>query len=199
MKIVGLTGGIGTGKSAAARMLVERGARLIDADALARVVVEPDRPAWQDIVREFGETLLNPDRTLNRERLAALVFADEKLRTRLNQITHPRIGEEMLRLIRQYQDQGARAVVIDAALLLESPATRWIKPVIVVMAQEEVKVERVCARDRASREDVLKRIRAQWSDEERAARADYVIENSGDLQSLEEQIEKVWRLITGGA
>ena len=192
MKILGLTGGIGTGKSTVARMLVARGARLIDADQLARVVVEPGRPAWQDIVAEFGEGVLNPDRTVNREALAAVVFNDEPKRQRLNEITHPRIGQEMLKLIKTYTEEGALVTVIDAALLLESPATRWIKPVIVVIADEAVKVARVCERDGCCQEDVIKRIRSQWSDEERARLADFVIDNSHDLVSLEEQIARVW-------
>jgi len=196
MKIVGLTGGIGSGKSTVAGMLVARGARLIDADELARVVVAPGRPAHEDIVREFGEGVLNPDRTLARERLAAVVFQDESKRQRLNLITHPRIGEEMLRLLKGYQEDGASVVIIDAALLFESPATSWIKPAIVVVCRTEVKVARVCARDGAGREEVLARIASQWSDEERVKLADFVIDNSGTREELEEQVEKVWVTIS---
>jgi dephospho-CoA kinase len=195
LKIVGLTGGIGAGKSTVARMLVARGARLIDADLLAREVVEPGKPAWRDIVEEFGEDVLNADRSINREALAAVVFKDEEKRERLNLITHPRIGEQMIALTNKYRDEGAQVVIIDAALLLESPATRWIKPAIVVVADDELKVDRVCARDRCGREEVLGRIRSQWTDEKRAGLADYVIDKSGDLASLEEQVEKVWKSI----
>ncbi|HUT55183.1 MAG TPA: dephospho-CoA kinase [bacterium] len=197
MKIVGLTGGIGSGKSTVARMFVDRGARLIDADQLARDVVLPQKPAWNDIVREFGEAVLLPDRAINREALAAIVFADQDKRKRLNDITHPRIGQEMLRLAKQFTEQGAPLAVIDAALLLESPATKWIKPVIVVVADEAVKLERVCARDRCDQDEVLQRIRAQWPDSERVKYADYVIDNSGTLEDLKEQVEKVWRQIIG--
>jgi len=178
-------------------MLIRKGARLIDADRLAREVVEPDKPAYNEIVAEFGDSVLLPDRTLNREALAASVFADENKRRRLMDITHPRIGQEMLRLVKLYSDQGAPLLVIDAALLLESPATKWIKPVIVVVAEEAVKLERVCARDRCNREDVLKRIRSQWPDAERVKFADYVINNSGTLENLEDQIENLWRRIMG--
>lgn len=193
MKVVGLTGGIGCGKSTVARLLVARGARLIDADALARVVVEPGRPAHRDIVAEFGEGVLNPDRTLNREALAAIVFNDRPRRDRLNQITHPRIGEEMLRLIKSAQDEGAAVAVIDAALLLESPATRWIKPVIVVVCDPAARLPRIAARDHADPAEIQARINSQWTDAERAAKADFVIDNSGDLASLERQVEKVWK------
>jgi dephospho-CoA kinase len=196
LKLVGLTGGIGTGKSTVARMLVERGARLIDADLLARVVVEPDRPAWKDIVAEFGEGVLNADRTINREALAAVVFNDEEKRDRLNRITHPRIGRELLDLINRLRDEGSRIAVFDAALLLETPATNWIKPVIVVVADDALKVKRVCSRDNCSEEDVISRIESQWTDEKRAALADHVIDNSGDLAALEEQVEKVWKSLS---
>ena len=195
MKIVGLTGGIGAGKSTVARMLVEKGARLIDADVLARQVVEPEAPAWKDIVSEFGQGVLNPDRTLNREALAAVVFENEQKRQRINQITHPRIGRKMLEMIRGYKEQGASITIIDAALLLESSATRWIKPVIVVVADDEVKIKRVCERDGCTPKEVLKRIKSQWPDRERASLADYVIDNSGDYDSLHKQVDKLWENI----
>jgi dephospho-CoA kinase len=198
MKVVGLTGGIGCGKSTVARLLVERGARLIDADALARVVVEPGRPAHADIVAEYGNAVLNPDRTLNREALAAIVFNDPSRRDRLNRITHPRIGEEMLRLIKSCQDAGAAVAIIDAALLLESPATRWIKPVIVVVCDPAIRIPRIAERDRASIAEIQARIDSQWSDAERAAKADYVIDNSGDPGSLERQVDEVWGRLTQG-
>ncbi len=196
MKIVGLTGGIGSGKSSVAGMLVERGARLIDADFLAREVVKPGRRAWHDIIAEFGDEVKAPDGSIDRERLGAIVFNDEAKRMRLNQLTHPRIGEEIVRLLNRYREKGAPVAVIDAALLLESPATRWIKPVIVVTAPDEQKAERVARRDNLGRDEVLSRIKAQWSDEERAALADFVIDNSKDLAFLESQVDEVWRKIS---
>ena len=197
VKTVGLTGGIGSGKSTVAAMLVQKGARLIDADRLARGVVEPGKPAWTDIVAEFGGSVLRADRAINREALAAIVFADENKRRRLNDITHPRIGQEMIRLAKLCSDQGAPLIVIDAALLLESPATKWIKPVIVVVADEAVKLDRVLARDHCDRDDVLKRIRSQWPDSERVKYADYVINNSGTLDDLKEQVQNLWRQLMG--
>ncbi len=199
MKVVGLTGGIGSGKSTVSAMLEKMGGRIIDADKLAREVVEPGNPAWKDIMREFGEGVLNHDSTINREALAELVFRDEKKRRRLNQITHPRIGERMIELIDRFREQGAPVAIIDAALLIESPATRWIKPVIVVAAGDELKIERIMKRDGAAREEVEKRIRSQMPDREKRKHADYVIENSGDLAGLEEQVRKVWEQVTGRA
>jgi len=146
-------------------------------------------------VSEFGESVLREDRALDREALARVVFEDEDKRERLNRITHPRIGQRMMELARSFEEQGVEVVVIDAALLLESSATKWIKPVIVVTADEDERIERVCKRDGGCREDVEKRIRAQWPDEEKKKYADYLIDNSGDLASLERQVDRVWQRI----
>ena len=197
MKIVGLTGGIGTGKSTVAKMFVERGAKLIDADQLARDVVNPGKPAYLDIVKEFGEGVLLPDKTIDREALGKIVFDDEDKRNKLNKFTHPRIGEEMVGLIQKYTKEGAKIAIIDAALLFESKATSWIKPVIVVIADMDIKTERICVRDKLCVEDVHKRMASQWPDEKRAKLADHVIDNSGDLKTLENQAQKIWqKLIT---
>ncbi|MFO8059002.1 MAG: dephospho-CoA kinase [bacterium] len=195
MKVVGLTGGIGSGKSTVAELLKERGARLIDADFLARQVVEPGRPAWNDIIEEFGSDIKAADDSIDRDKLGSVVFNNEDKRRRLNEITHPRIGEEMVRLLQKHREEGAPVSVIDAALLLESPATKWIKPVIVVTAPDEEKARRVALRDGLSGDDVMARIKSQWSDDERAALADFVIDNSGDLDYLREQVDEVWRKI----
>jgi dephospho-CoA kinase len=192
MRVVGLTGGIASGKSMVARMFVELGARLVDADLLARQVVEPGKPAWGEIADHFGEGVLNPDRTLNREKLGEIIFRDPDERQVLNAITHPRIGAEMLDLIQRFQREGAAVVLIDAALLLESPATNWIRPVVVVTAEEEVRAERIMERDGLSREQALARIRSQMREDERKTRADYVIDNSGALEELKRRVEEVW-------
>jgi len=192
MRVVGLTGGIASGKSTVAGMFVELGARLVDADLLARQVVLPGRPAWGEIVAHFGEAVLNPDRTLNREKLGEIIFHDPGQRQVLNGITHPRIGAEMLEQIQEHQREGAAIVLIDAALLLETPATSWIRPVVAVAAAEETQIQRLIQRDGLSREEANARIRAQWSDEERRARADYVIDNSGTLAELQRRVEEVW-------
>lgn len=192
MRVVGLTGGIASGKSTVARMFVELGGRLVDADLLARQVVEPGRPAWGEVVDHFGEAVLNPDRTLNREKLAEIIFRDPGERQVLNGITHPRIGAEMLDQIQRFQREGAAVVLIDAALLLESPATNWIRPVVVVTADEAVRADRIMERDGLSREQALARIRSQMSEDERKALADFVLDNSGSLDDLQHRVEEVW-------
>ena len=193
MLVAGLTGGIASGKSTVAGIFVELGARLVDADLIARQVVEPGRPAWTDIAARFGESVLNPDRSLNREKLGEIVFHNEPERQWLMDVTHPRIGAEMLEQIQRHHREGAKVVLIDAALLLESPATKWIRPVVVVVADEEVQTARILARDGLSRDQALARIRSQWSNEKRKLEADYVIDNSGTLEELRKQVEKVWQ------
>ena len=128
MKIAGLTGGIGSGKSTVDRLLEARGARVVDADAVAREVVRPGLPAWREIVAAFGESVLNPDQTLNREALAAVVFNSPEKLAVLNRITHPRIIEEVMARMKAWQEEGVTLAVIDAALLVESPSTNWIRP-----------------------------------------------------------------------
>ncbi len=195
MKIAGITGGIGSGKSTVAGMFAELGAGVIDADALAREVVEPGKRAWREIRETFGDEVLNEDQSVNREALSRIVFADPDARARLERITHPRIGEEIVERLRRFQERGVRFVLIDAALLVESPATSWIKPVIVVTAPEEERVLRTMERSGLSEAEVISRIRAQATDEERAAKADFVLDNSGTLEELKQRVKELWDVI----
>lgn len=195
MKVAGLTGGIGSGKSTVAGMFVNLGARLIDADLLARQVVKPGEKAWNDILETFGNKVFQENGELDRDALAQIIFKDPDARRKLNSITHPRIGEEIVRLLDEYRAQDAAVVLIDAALLLESPATDWIKPVIVVTAPEQQKIDRLVQRDGISEEHARERIASQMSDEQRAEKADYVIENSGTIDDLEARVREIWKII----
>ena len=192
MKIAGLTGGIGSGKSTVAKILAGLGAYVIDADALAREVVEPGRPAWEEIKKTFGEEFLNPDRTVNRAKLAGVIFCEPEKREKLEQITHPRIGEEIMKGLERAKKLGVKLAVIDAALLLESPLAQWVKPVILVVADAELRVERVCRRDRVCEAEVQARIRNQASDLERKQKADFVIDNNRGPEELREQVQKLF-------
>jgi dephospho-CoA kinase len=163
------------------------GAIIIDADEVAHAIIEPGKPAWEDIVEHFGSEVLNPDQTIDREKLGAIVFNDpEKLQV-LNQITHPRVGEQFKQMIKDIKSQQADAVLfIEVPLLYETHMDRICDEVWVVWVDEETQIQRLMKRDGLSREDALKRIDAQMSLDEKARRADFVIDNRF---SVEETIE----------
>jgi dephospho-CoA kinase len=188
---VGLTGGIGSGKSEVSRRLAARGAVVVDADKIAREVVEPGTPGLAEIVEAFGEGVLRPDGTLDRERLGAIVFADaEKLKV-LNGIVHPKVGERSEQLQREAPDDAI--VVYDVPLLAENNLAARYDVVIVVDTPDEVRLERLL-RLRGMREaDARARIAAQASREERLRIADIVIGNEGSLDDLDAEVDKVWQ------
>jgi dephospho-CoA kinase len=189
--MVGLTGGIGSGKSTVARLLEARGAWIVDADLVARSVVEPGTPALAALVERFGDGILAPDGTLDRPALGAIAFADEQSRKDLEGITHPAINTEFLARM-QAAPEGS-IVVCDVPLLAESPAAqaRGYPVVIVVEAPRELRLERLEERG-VPRADAEARMAAQATDEQRREIATHVIENSGDLEQLERQVDDVW-------
>jgi dephospho-CoA kinase len=201
---VALTGGIGSGKSSVAARLAARGAIIVDADLLARQVVEPGTPGLDAVVAEFGPTVLGPDGALDRASLAALVFSDPERRAALEQIVHPLVGARAAQLLAD-APPGA-LVVYDIPLLAESvraghDRTAEFDAVIVVEAPEDVRVHRLVGRG-MHEEDARARIAAQATDAERRALADVVVDNGGDLQQLDEQIERVLQMLAarrGGA
>jgi dephospho-CoA kinase len=189
MLMVGLTGGIGAGKSTVAGMLAARGAVVIDADAIAREVVEPGMPALAKLVDRFGPEILRPDGSLDRPALAAVAFVDDATRKELEAITHPAIGEEFLRRV---ADSPADAVVVhDVPLLVESKRGFEYGAVIVVEAPLEVRLDRLEARG-VPRDDARRRIELQATDEDRRKVATWVVDNSGDLDHLEKQVSEIW-------
>ena len=188
--IVGLTGGIGAGKSAVARRLERHGAVVIDTDAIAREVVEPNSPVLERIRDAFGPSVLRGDGRLDRAALAKVVFADQARREILNQITHPEILKRVLARIGTYPPSAV--VVVVAPLLYESGFDRNCDAVVAVTAPEELRVDRVMRRDGANAEDVRPRIRAQLDEEERAARATFVVPNEGDEAALDGAVEDLW-------
>lgn len=191
MKIIGLTGGIASGKSTVSRALQDLGAIIIDADEVAHAIIEPGKPAWEDIVEHFGTEVLNPDQTIDREKLGAIVFNDPARLQVLNQITHPRVGEQFKQMIKNIKSQQSDAVLfIEVPLLYETHMDRICDEVWVVWVDEETQIQRLMKRDGLSREDALKRIDAQMSLDEKAKRADVVIDNSF---SIEETIETATR------
>lgn len=188
---IGLTGGIGSGKSEVARRLSARGAVVIDADRIAREVVEPGTPGLARVVAAFGEEVLRPDGSLDRERLGAIVFADSEKLATLNGIVHPLVGERVAELQRAAADDAI--LVYDVPLLVENGLAPMYDVVIVVDAADEVRIARLAAHRGMAEEDARARIAAQARREERLAVADVVIPNEGSLADLEARVEEVWK------
>jgi dephospho-CoA kinase len=194
---VALTGGIGSGKSTVAQLLVDRGAIVIDADAIAREVVAPGEPALAEIRAAFGPEVIGEDGTLDRGRLASLVFCDAAALARLNEITHPRIAERSAALIAAAPPDAV--VVYDMPLLVEQGPTAlqgW-DHVVVVDCPDELRLQRLIERG-LDPDDARRRMAAQATREQRLAVADTVLDNSGDLDALRAQVSGLWTRLTGG-
>ena len=192
---IALTGGIGSGKSTVSRLLAEKGAIIVDADAIAREIVEPGEPALEEIRVAFGPEVIDADGRLRRSRLAEIVFDDPEALARLNAITHPRIAVRSAELL---ESAPADAVVVyDMPLLVEQgpqALTGW-DAIVVVDAPDEVRLERLVARG-VDREDGQRRMAAQVTRDARLAAADHVVDNSGDLASLERAVDALWTTLT---
>jgi dephospho-CoA kinase len=187
---VGLTGGIGAGKSEVSARLAAQGAVVIDADAIAREVVEPGTEGLAEVVAAFGPEVLLPDGTLDRPRLGEIVFADPELRGKLNEIVHPRVGARMAELERE---AGSASIVVhDVPLIAESGRTDAYDLVVVVDVPPRVQLDRLVRRRGMTREQAEARMAAQASREQRLAIADIVIDNSGSLAELDRQVGDLW-------
>jgi len=192
MLIVALTGGIGSGKSSIAKMFKDEGAYVIDFDYLARVVVEPDKPAWRKIIDYFGPEILSPDRTLNRSILAEIVFSDTKSRKALEGFTHPRIFEKRDTLIKDIKKKDPKAIVIvDIPLLFELSLKKKYDKVILVYVSRDVQIKRAIKRGVLTKEGVEKRLKTQIPIEEKKLLSDYIINNEGSMKNTRDQVRKV--------
>jgi dephospho-CoA kinase len=194
---VGLTGGIGAGKSAVAQRLAALGAVVVDSDAIAREVVAPGTPGLQSVVDEFGEDVLAADGSLDRERLAAVVFGDPDARARLNAIVHPLVGELATARLAEAGERDPHAVVVnDVPLLVEAGLSRRYDVVVVVDVPVEVQLERLTGPRGMSREDAQARIATQASREQRLEVADHVIDNSGSPDDLDRAVAALWSALS---
>ena len=194
MILVGLTGGVATGKSTVAEMFKRCGARTIDADLLARAVVEPGKPAWRAIVTAFGKTVLNPDRTLNRRVLGAIVFQNPSRLRRLEQIIHPPVARQQAKLTRQAAREDPKAVVIyDVPLLFETGIDRRVAKTIVVTADRETQIARLKQRNGLTRADAIRRIRSQMPLKQKVAAAHYVLDGTNPRTRLRAQVRRLYR------
>ena len=194
MKRIGLTGGIGSGKSTVARMLAERGAVVVDADQIARELVEPGGAALAELVTEFGPRILQADGSLSRGELAAMAFSDPRATERLNAIMHPLIGAEAQRRIND--EPEAAVVVYDMPLLVETGQADLVDLVVVVDVPEAVQLDRAVRLRGLDEADVQRRMSVQASRADRLARADVVIDNAGSLPQTHEQVDQLWDRLT---
>ena len=192
MRVLGLTGGIGSGKSMVAEMFVQLGAEVIDADRLARDVVEPGQSALREIIDTFGQDILLPDGRLNRAKLAATIFADAVARQRVNAITHPPIRARMEKEVAARR-QRSGVLILDIPLLYENGRTDIVEKVIVVWVDPQTQLQRITQRGGLSLDEARLRIAAQMPLDDKRARADYVIDNRGDRENTRRQVEAIYR------
>ena len=192
MKVLGLTGGIGSGKSMVLSMFANLGAEVIDADQLAREVVQPGQPALEEIATAFGRDMLMPDGRLDRGKLARIIFADPVARARLNAITHPRIQE---RMATEMALRGSRPglLIVDIPLLYENDRSDTVESVIVVWVDAKTQLRRLTERDGLTPDEARQRIAAQMPLDEKRARADLVVDNSGSRENTRRQVEAIYR------
>jgi len=199
MLAVGLTGGIGSGKSAVADLLVARGAVLIDADQVAREVVAPGGPAYQPLIDRFGPGIVAADGAIDRQALAAVAFADDESRLALNAITHPAIGIAMIEARDAHADTDDIVILAIPLLTAAHRDTVRLDEVVVVDCPTDVALERLLSQRGFDRADAEARIRSQISREERVEDADYVLDNSGDRAALEVEVAKLWDWLVAAA
>lgn len=198
MIVAGLTGGIGTGKSTVSAIFEEAGAVIIDADKIARGVVEKGQPAWQKIVKQFGHEVLLPDKNIDRKRLADIIFNDPQQKDRLNRIVHPYVIAETDRRLKEIErDQPDAVVILDVPLLIEAGMTRDLAEIIVVCVPETVQQQRLMDRDRLSATEALARIRSQMPIDKKKARATILIDNSASPAKTRRIALKVFEDLQG--
>jgi dephospho-CoA kinase len=198
--VIGLTGGIASGKSSVAAVLRDLGAPIVDADQLARDVVEPGKPALADIAERFGREVLDAEGRLDRKRLGERVFADPTARAALNAITHPRIAEASRAALAELRASGRHPVALyEAALLVENQIHRGLDGLIVVSVPAEVQIERLCRRDQIDPDAARARLAAQLPLADKVAVADWVVDNGGSLDETRAQVERIWREIVARA
>ena len=193
MYLIGLTGGIASGKSTVSKMLSELGAYIVDADKLAREVARPGTPAWKDIVARFGRGIINENGEIDRKLLGKIVFDDSLARADLEQITHPWIKAEVEAAIKRAEEADYAAAVLDVPLLIETGWHKLVQSVWVVFVDEKTQVERLMARDNLNYDSAMARINAQLSLKEKVKYADVVINNSTSIESTQNQVREAWK------
>lgn len=193
MRLIGLTGGIGSGKSSVSRVLARSGAVIIDADGITHDLERRGQPVWSKIIGTFGYSVLMADGELDRKKLGHRIFSTATERERLNRIVHPQVRQEITQAIDQAREMGVKVAVLDAPLLIEGGLYRNVDQVWLVYAEPEQQVKRIVARDQVGEDTAWRRIRAQMPLSDKVAYADVVIDNRGRFQDTEEVVLSLWQ------
>ncbi len=191
-KVIGLTGGIGSGKSTVSQLLAELGAVILDADKIGHEAFKPNTEAWSEVVATFGREILAPNGEVDRKKLGEIVFSNSESLSRLNQIMHPRMYNIMKAQIEEYRRQGVDVVVLEAAILIEANWTPLVDEVWVTIAPKDMVLERLKKQRGLVEEQTLARIRSQLSLEERVKHADVVINNDGGFDEIKAKVKELW-------
>ena len=196
MLVLGLTGNIGCGKSSVSTIFMENNIKVVDADIVARQIFD-DKNLLNEVFSTFGESIKNQDGSLNRRALGNIVFNDDEKLILLNNLTHPKIKQKILSKVEEYKNQGEKIVVIDAALLIEDDYIPYIQKLILITCRKEIQINRIIARDNCTKEEAISRINSQMSQEDKAKFADYIIDNSGSFENLEQQVLEIISVLQG--
>ncbi|XP_073525822.1 LOW QUALITY PROTEIN: uncharacterized protein [Phyllobates terribilis] len=195
MRIVGLTGGISSGKSTVSNIVKTSGIPIVDADIVARDVLKKGRGGWKKVVKEFGEDILLPNGEVDRQKLGQIVFSNPSKRQLLNRLLAPHISSGILKEVLKWWLKGCKVIVLDIPLLFEAKLDKWTNPVIVVWVDDETQLRRLKGRDGISDEEARNRMNAQMPLDYKRSKADIVIDNNGSLEDLNEQVQKVLHLV----
>ncbi len=198
-RVIGLTGGMGSGKSTVSKFLAELGAVVIDADRIGHELYQPNSKVWQELVHTFGQHIVAPDGTIDRKKLGAIVFSSPEQLKRLNGIVHPPMFDMVKERIEEYRRWGIQVVVLDAPILFEANWTPLVEEVWVVVADEKNIIRRAMARTGLPEEQIRARIRSQMSNEERIKRAAVVIHNDGTMEELRTKVKEQWDKLAAGS
>jgi dephospho-CoA kinase len=196
MLVVGLTGGIASGKSIVSEAFRKLGVAIIDADLIARELVKPSTPGYKEILEHFGQGILNPDKTINRQRLAKIIFDNEREREKLNSLLHPRVVNEIKRRIEDLKGKGEKTVIVDAALLIEAGEISLVDKLIVVTVSPKTQLRRLMERDHLTAKEAKERIAAQLPLTEKIKLADFIIDNSASVRKTIKRTKEIYLTIT---